>query len=319
VGRLVSLLAGVGVAFAAATSLGASSAGSTAIKLDRGAFPDYPLSAFGSVWVESHRGLSLYRINPKSNKVRRFMLPESQCGPLAAGAGRLWFSNCFGEAGVARVYAVDPRSGRVVARRPGTGVAFAGGSVWVVDKARNDLIRTDPATGVVLARLKLGIHPAPNGTWAGSSCAGSLWTANGSDGVQRTNLQTNATRVIALPGGYDPPGPGYFAVNLVGCADGKVWVPDGAGLYEVDPLHNTAKLLPMKIGPFSQQGDVSLVDVGSNLYLRTSDTSVARIDARTGKIDARYRAAGGGGGVAVADGSLWVVNALPATVWREQL
>jgi hypothetical protein len=300
---------------AAATSM-ATPPGTVRIKLSIGAFPDYPISAFGAVWVESHRGYGIYRISPRTNKTRWITMPENQCGPPAAGAGRLWFSNCFA---ADRTYGLNPVSGKITARRSGGRVAYAGGSLWAVDEGTNTLLRSDPRTGVVLARIKLGISPAPNGQWAGSACLGSLWTPNGTDGLQRTDLATNATQVIPLPGGHDATGNGYFAVNNVACADGKVWVPDGAGLYEVDPATAAATLLPIRIGPFSQQGDVSIVSAGDDVYLRTSDTSVAKIDATTGAVVARYPATGGGGGIIVAYGSLWVVNANAGSLWREPL
>jgi streptogramin lyase len=303
---------------AAATSM-ATPPGTVRIKLSIGAFPDYPISAFGAVWVESHRGYGIYRINPHTNRARWIPMPENQCGPPAAARGRLWFSNCSGETGVSRMYGLNPTNGKIVARRAGSGVAYAGGSLWTVNLGKNTLIRSDPRTGVVLARIKLGISPAPNGQWAGSACLGSLWTPNGTDGLQRTDLATNATQVIPLPGGHDATGTGYFAANNVACAARKVWVPDGAGLYEVDPATDAATLLPIRIGPFSQQGDVSIVSAGDDVYLRTSNTSVAKIDATTGAVVARYPATGGGGGIIVAYGSLWVVNANAGSLWREPL
>jgi streptogramin lyase len=317
--RMQTFFASIVAGFAVAGVSAAAPPGTTTIKLRPGTFPDYPLSAFGAIWIESHRDVFLYRINPKTNKTRRIRLPENQCGPLVAGGGRLWVHNCPGETGVARIYALEPHRDKIVVRRRGGGFAYAGGSLWTIDDPNSLLLRTDPQTGVVLVRVKLGISPAPNGTWPGSECLGSLWTTNGTDGLQRTDLATNTSQVIPLPGGHDATGNGYFAAGIVACAAGKVWVPDGAGLYEVDPTDNSANLLPISIGPFSQQGDVSIVASGNEVYLRTSDTSVAKIDATTGAVIARYPASGGGGGIAVAYGSLWVVNALTDSVWRERL
>lgn len=317
---------GIRIVLAVVVSLVVASASAAtpprAIRVELSAldFPDYPVSAFGSVWVESHRGYAIYRIDPRTNRARRIALPENQCGPPAVGGGRIWLSSCSGETGAERFYGLS-RTGHVVVRRTGHGAAvtYASGSLWTVAQATNTLLRSDPKTGVVLARIKLGISPAPNGQWSGSSCFGALWTPNGGDAVQRTELDTNATRVIPLPGGHDAVGNGYFSVNTVACAAGKVWVPDGAGVYEIDPSTNDVELLPIRVGPFSQQGDVAIVSAGGDVYVRTSDTSVARIDGASGRVVARYPATGGGGGIAVAYGSLWVVNANVGSVWRERL
>jgi outer membrane protein assembly factor BamB len=102
-------------------------------------------------------------------------------------------------------------------------------------------------------------------------------------------------------------------------AAGKVWVPNPAGLYQIDPATNTAKVVPIPLHRMSQNGDVNAVADGDKVYVRTSDTSIACIDARTGKVVRRFPATGGGGGLTVARGSLWVVNAGPGTVWRYKL
>jgi streptogramin lyase len=304
-------------AFAAAAS--GPPQGATEITLSIPAFPDGAVVANGTVWVESHRQGTLWRIDPSTNAAKALPLSSPQCGPLAYGGGRIWYSSCFGITGQALTYGYNPTTRRRVVFTKGGGPAYAGGSIWMIDPRKNILVRADPRTGVVLRRLKLGITPAPQGTWAGSQCGDSLWTTNGVDAVQRTTLATNKTHVIALPGGHDTNGTGYFSVNNVACAGGKVWIPNGAGLYELDPTTENAVLLPIQIDSFSQQGDVAILADSDNVYLRTSDTQVMQIDANTGKVTATFPAAGGGGGIAVSAGSLWVVNAGDGTVWREPL
>jgi streptogramin lyase len=290
----------------------------TAIPLSVAAFPDGALAAAGAVWIESHREASLYRIDPAANAVKRYALSAAQCFPLTYGGSRIWYSSCYGITGIPLTYGFKPSTRNVVVRATGGAATYAGGSVWEVD-AKGRLLRTDTRTGVVLRRIKLRIAPAPNGQSAGSGCGDSLWTPNGVDAVQRTSLATNRTHVIPLPGGHDADGTGYFGVNNVGCAAGKVWVPTGAGLYEVDPATEDVTLLPLAISSFDQQGDVGIASDGDTVYLRTSNTEVVQIDGKTAKVTGRFPASGGGGGIAVAAGSLWVVNAGDGTVWREPL
>jgi streptogramin lyase len=310
-------LAFAGLATAAAVT--GPPPGTTVIRLSAAAFPDSALSVNGAVWIEAHREALIYRIDPKTNAVEKIALSAPQCGPLAYGARRIWFSSCFGVTGVARSYGIPVRNGKWVINTKGGGPAFAGGSLWVVDETKAVLIRSDPRSGVVLRRIKLAISEAPNGQWAGTPCFGSLWVTNGVDAVQQIDLAKNTSRVVPLPGGHDTTGSGYFASTVAACASGKVWVPNGAGLFELDPATGDATLLPIAIASFSQQGDVAIVADGGDVYLRTSDTTVVKIDGATAKVVARFPAAGGGGGIAVADGSLWVVNAADGTVWREPL
>jgi hypothetical protein len=46
---------------------------------------------------------------------------------------------------------------------------------------------------------------------------------------------------------------------------------------------------------------------------------VARIDPSSGQAIQRYPATGGGGGVTVGFGSLWLTNTGPGSVWREPI
>ncbi len=53
--------------------------------------------------------------------------------------------------------------------------------------------------------------------------------------------------------------------------------------------------------------------------MRTSGKTVTRIDPATGTVVGSYPATGGGGGLAIAYGSLWVANANADTTWREPI
>jgi len=58
-----------------------------------------------------------------------------------------------------------------------------------------------------------------------------------------------------------------------------------------------------------------------SVWVRISDTKIARIDPKTGKEIGTYpaAAAGGGGGIAVAFRSLWVANGGLGNVWRTRV
>ena len=72
------------------------------------------LKAFGSIWVASHVGNYLYRINPHTNKViKAINVGENQCVDLIAGGGNVWDWNCSGETGVGIVREISPRTNKV--------------------------------------------------------------------------------------------------------------------------------------------------------------------------------------------------------------
>jgi hypothetical protein len=101
-------------------------------------------------------------------------------------------------------------------------VAVAAGSVWLVDRAKSQVIRVDPRTGFILARLALlGKAIAADDT--------ALWIAVGSGQVVRVDPRTN--RVVArvsLDIAFD-----------IFVGDGGVWVsrgPDDVAF--IDPRSN---------------------------------------------------------------------------------
>jgi len=322
--RLFQLVIALGAALVLVTSPAAAPASHVTFRLHYGAYPNYVASAFGSIWVESHRGTYrpgplLYRINPRTNRIAATLrLPGSQCWHPAAGAGYLWVSDCGGEVANPVVYKVDPRRMKVVGHVPGDDPVFADGSLWLQSPLANQVLRIDPSSGLVLARIDPGLDVTHGWTMGGSGY-GSIWTANNTV-VTRIDVATNkVTAVIPLPGATTNLGPGNIGVAQLGFTAGKVWVPNLAGLFEIDPATNTATLLPLVMHPFTAWGDIGIATNSGSVFVRTSDTRVTQVDATTDRTTATYPAAGEGGDLEVAYGSLWVANALLDTVWREPL
>ena len=318
--QTTALLAVVVTGLALAGGLGAAPPGTAVIHVSEYSFPDAVAAGFGSLWISAHRGDQAVRIEPRTNHVAaRVRLGDSQCWSFAFGAGHAWASNCEGETGVARTYEIDPRTNRVVGSVSGHDAVFAGGSLWLTTYPAMSLIRLDPVTHVVLARIRAPFTPNANGDGTGTGAFGALWTSNSSDTAARIDLRTNAVRVIPLPGGREPGAGGYFdAANPV-AVDGRLWITNPAGIFEIDPRTMDVRLHQIHIGPFSQQGDVGFAALGHDLFVRVSDGTIDRIDVRTFRVTKRYPATGGGGMLTVAFGSVWVANAAADTVWREPL
>jgi streptogramin lyase len=97
-----------------------------------------------------------------------------------------------------------------------------------------------------------------------------------------------------------------------------VWVGNVAdgSVYRIDPIANTVERVDLRLTRQTQNWDLHLEAADGAIWLRTSDDTVARIDPRTRTVAAAYPASGGGGGMAVTSGSLWVANFADDTLWR---
>jgi streptogramin lyase len=292
------------------------------IALQAGSAPGGGVDAFGALWFNAHRAKVLFRVDPATNAVETIPVPTNQCGAFSTSSDLLWFGNCNPilanpNPGPPTMFGFDPASRTIVRHVPGFLGVYAAGSVWT-NEDNASFVRHDPQTGAEQARVPLQIIPNSNGTSPGTECYGSLWTVNERNSVQRTDLATNTSEIITLKVGHRYPP--YLAGTNFACADGKVWVPNGLGLFRIDPKTKATKRFPVQISTDHREwSDVPIASDGHDVFVRNTATSVARIDARTGKIVQRYPADTGGGGVAVAYGSLWVINPGQDTLWRYAL
>jgi streptogramin lyase len=107
----------------------------------------------GSIWISSPAESSLTRIDPARGTVHRRIL--SGATGISAGAGAVWVADDQG----AIWRFGDGRPQRIeVGSQPQDTVATSQ-SVWVVGNGPQTLIRIDPTSRRVLARIKLGHHP----------------------------------------------------------------------------------------------------------------------------------------------------------------
>jgi hypothetical protein len=183
---------------------------------------------------------------------------------------------------------------RLIASTPlvsqGGSMASAFGSVWVADIARERLLRLDPRTRGIEARIPLGGE-----AWVGAA-AGSVWAVR-SDRLLRIDPSTN--RVVAtIPTGGQGPG---------GVLEGRgvVWLGNAQRLLRVDLQRNAIT----RTVPVSPEGFKALdgVSDGRILYIVRGDERLLRFDARSGKrLSAVHAPAAGVLGV--ADGTVFLIG-----------
>ncbi len=301
-----------------------------AVRITTPYFPAMITAGGGSIWVFTHRDTLVYRIDPRTNRiVATINMRDTPCTVATFGAGLVWNSNCGpGENSKGISFGIDPHSNRVTRRIPGNFPVVGAGSLWVLSDDGRVMRRVDPRSGVVLARVPTGVAQMPGGgtLTIGGTGDGSVWLASDS-ARSLTRISTAHNRVtdviplvgaktsVTCPGAYG----GFINGATVAFAAGKAWYANPAGVFEVNPRTNHAKLIRLHMCPFSEWGDDTIVSGAGSVWLRTADAKIARINPATGRVQAWYPAgfSGGGGDLVVAFGSLWVANAGSDSVWRE--
>jgi len=131
---------------------------------------------------------------------------------VAAGLEGVW----AGCQSVARVFRLDPRSGKIAAEVPETiqvaGMAVGAGSVWVSDAINDVVVRIDPRTNLPVARI-----PVANGPRDLAVGENAVWVTGEfpRSGVWRIDPRTNrAVAHVAVPS----------RANRVAVGAGSVWV-----------------------------------------------------------------------------------------------
>lgn len=292
--------------------------------------PAFPLAYRGFLWVAAHRGGQIFKINPRTDRiVHTYQTFESSCLPLIGSGDKILFASC----GLTGAKILDIRSGRMHTMPAGPrfyvrmrnhgaywgNLGFAG-SEWIGKGnggPTGTIERVDPKTHVVLKRFR-GID-VEVGT--ATAADGSLWIP-GFTSVARIDPTDDTLTIIPLPGALSEPGPdqGYANAERLAVTPGAVWLTNPAGLYRITVKTNTAQLIRgISVGDLDQFGYIDLVAAKGSLFMRNGPKTVLRIDPVNGKVLSTYPASGGGGGIDVGFGSLWVANFINDTTWREPL
>jgi DNA-binding beta-propeller fold protein YncE len=159
----------------------------------------------------------------------------------------------------------------------GGGGATGFGSVWVSESQVGQILRVDPRTRRVTARIDAGasvtLAAGADSIWAATNASGSFDRP-----LLRIDPRTN--RVVAriprrTPSGAPFPGGGFVTV-----AGSRVWVLSGTGALLVDPATNRV-VRAVRLG-----GSFLVVDAlvqGDELWLVRANDTITRFDARTGR------------------------------------
>jgi YVTN family beta-propeller protein len=195
---------------------------------------------------------------------------------------------------------LDPRTNRVagvvqVGKQPSCGLAAGFGSLWVPNCGESTMSRVDLKSGAVTATFPMTFADSEGGIAVG---AGSVWIVTDKRGfLTRLDPATNTERAtIKLPSGS-------FAVAF---GEDAVFVTSFEHdlLSRIDPSTNAlVKTIP--VGPKPR---FLAIGEGSVWTLNQGDGSVSRVDIASNTLVATIEAhvPGGGGEIAVGEGSVWV-------------
>lgn len=213
-----------------------------------------------------------------------------------------------------------PAAPRVVTRLAPAGgldaVVPGFGSAWLVDTDSQTLLRMDPATRRVIARIPLHgtmtLAPGKDALWVGL-------TQNNEFRLLRIDPRTN--RVVARLSLRDVPGGSAGAVPFF-AGGGDLWVATAEAAVRIDPKSGR----PIETLRTARDGYTtrSFARAYGDVWIQTSDGRLVRFDAATGKRKASLRVPDGieigdlgMNGLFLSDGaSLSRVDARLHRLWR---
>ena len=284
--------------------------------LDPGAAPSAVAAGFGSMWINSHRGDALYRLDPKTNKIIARIQVGDCCSTPVAAAGRIWAGDAV----------IDPTTNRVVGNIPGDFGVYAAvdGIPW---KATGDaLVRIDPRTYRPDRTIEVNANARhvsdPDVEFAYGD--GAFWVIVVADeaetfggAVVKVDPRTGKTLRT-----FHPPDPGGYAD--IQFYQHAIWLKgdDSGRLVKLDTSTGATRVyqLPGWQALSSSFGQVIALGDG-DLWIRNASDKILRFRPGTGRVVGTYPGSptGNGGFEAVAFGSLWVANFDDDTVWRDRI
>jgi outer membrane protein assembly factor BamB len=173
-----------------------------------------------------------------------------------------------------------------------TSMAQGFGAVWATDLSSGNVLRIDPKTRKVVARIPVagGVASGPSrptpspqvivatGSGAVWALAGDLESGGVKGAVQLLRIDPRRNRVVAgIP--LTKPSGGTFSPRAVHIGDDSIWVIGTAGALQIDPASNT----PERYVPTGDTAARGVLADGDALWLLDVDGRLRQIDARTGR------------------------------------
>lgn len=215
----------------------------------------------GSIWWVGQYGNILGRIDPDTNEMTEYNLPDGALPHSVTldQAGNAWYTGNKN----ATLGKLDPKTGKITqykmpnpaARDPHTAVFDMSGILWFTLQQSNMIGRLNPDTG----EIELVTAPTPRSRPYGIKvdADGALWVAcNGSNCLLKVHPETlNVTE-------YKLPDPATTVRRLDIAEDGHIWYVNSSQgrLGRFDPKIGAVKEWPSPSGPKSHPYGLAIVD-----------------------------------------------------------
>jgi YVTN family beta-propeller protein len=180
-------------------------------------------------------------------------------------------------------------------------LAFGAGSLWIRKSGDNELLRVDPRTNTITARVRVGFAYDTGIAIRGDA----VWVTNGEDGtVSRIDARTNSVVATIHVGAY----PLGIAVTR-----DAVWVANhhSGSISRIDPRVNRV-VATVPISPQSEfAGPKAIAADGGRVWVADAYSGVVvRVDAhRNRRVESIEGTGPACGGMALFRGSVWVASA----------
>jgi hypothetical protein len=242
------------------------------------------------------------RIDAATNKVASSALLPSTIFPrpprIAVGEGGVWIVDPRFIEG--DVWHVDPARRQVVAtiEQAATTVAVGDLAVWLA--GCGGACQVDPATNLVVRRIRLPGRAPASGLAVG---AGAVWVSFSDGQVSRIDLKGETAQTVTVGTGAD----------AVAVGDNAVWVSDSAAeeVYRLDA--ETGRLVATISVPGSPK---ELATGAGSVWVANINGVVTRIDAATNAIASTIPVGKRPSDIAFGAGAVWVTNGGDGTVSR---
>ena len=261
--------------------------------------PEDIVFGFDSVWVPSRRSPQVTtRIDPVTNKIIAVIEGTGLKAKSAVVTGdSVWVAGQTSD-----LAPINPKTNKVGTEVPGDHprIAFGLGSIWAVGHQGEPLDRIDPATGKIIATIKLGGTVSDTDEENGVVVtANTVWVINNGEFIKidpNTNtvaMRTTIDKIIAEAKTQ--------TTIPVGKGTDFVWLTTDQGLVRIDP--NTGKGLTLLAG-FNSDMPIAVTDN----VVWTADTKglLSQVDVATNQIDATYKISPDASRVVTGLGSVWL-------------
>ena len=212
---------------------------------------------------------------------RTVKLPGSPVDAVS-GAGSLWVLTRSTQHGVGQLVRIDLHSGRLASTTAIHGpqaIAFAWGSVWVVESRRNRIVRFDGQNGWRLAtiglRLQRPVSDKPDGSafvpLDVAAGEGAVWVSTARGSIARIDPRSNRVAdQIAIP---------FEAGATIAVGKGAIWpAGDLNGAIRIDARTQRKSVIPIR-GAGGRRLSVGSLAVAGNKVWATGAWASPRTDA----------------------------------------